>query len=99
MRIITSDPKKSKQNAPRLISLAHKLQSYIEMRGLDQQYSCQRKLLIIADCQTLFYQLPSSRWQATSEINSTYTARQHLKNFDDLWEKAQSNIELRSFVL
>lgn len=94
IRIIVQDNSLVRQQGHRLIELAQRLTSTIELRKPDRAYrEYTESFLLVDDCGYLHRQL-ADRYAATACFNDRLQASQLGAVFNEAWERAEPDIEL-----
>ncbi len=99
IRILALDPAAAVKRGHRLVELARRLSSYIQIRTPAEQHRNHAGALLIADDTGLVYRPLASRYEASASFHAPLEARRHLDNFNEAWEHAFTDPELRRLHL
>lgn len=99
LRIIVFDPDTIVRNGHRLVELAGSLSSFIEIRKVGHEFDQYSQSLIIVDGTAYLHRISMDRFEATACFNDRRQARYYRKEFDTMWETAQSDPNLRRMSL
>jgi hypothetical protein len=95
IRILVKDSNRAVKEGHRLMNLAQRLSSYIEVRRLSGDYANIAEAFIIADERGLLYRPLASRFEGIADTNDPFQAREKLHQFDEMWERSDPDPELR----
>ncbi len=95
IRAVSIDPGSAVRAGHRLISLAQRFSSYIEVRRASRDHANLTHTFLVADDVALLYRPLSSRYEGYADLHAPMEARQKLKAFDDIWEQAEPDPEFR----
>ena len=97
VRILIHQPRLAVTNSPRLIALARRMSSQIELRVPDKDPNETTASLLIADRYALLYRPSAERWEATLTQKSPVRVKDRLDHFEAQWIAAIPSPELRDF--
>ena len=95
VRVVSIDPGPSVRAGHRLIQLAQRFTSYIEMRRASKGHAQVAETFLIADETGLLYRPIASRYEGFAGVDTALDARLHLKAFEDIWNQADPDPEFR----
>lgn len=95
IRIVSIDPGPSIRAGHRLISLAQRFSSYIEVRRASYDHANLAETYLVADEEALLYRPIATRYEGYADLHAPLQARQYVKAFTDIWEKAEPDSEFR----
>jgi len=95
IRVIVFDPETIVRNGHRLVDLAGSLSSFIEIRKASQQYQDYNESLLIADSVGYIHRKHAERYEATINFNDRRQSQHLQKGFDEMWESAIPDPNLR----
>lgn len=99
IRVVVIDPTLAIKDGHRLIELARKLSSYIELRRPSEDHAKLSDTFLISDDSGLLYRPLASRYEGFADPHDSLGARTHLRSFDDIWEQAEPETEFRCLGL
>jgi len=99
IRIVAIDPGPAVRDGHRLIELARRLSTYIEIRRPSEDHAKLTESFLISDDSGLLYRPLASRYEGFADPNIPSEARNRLRNFDDIWEQAEPEPEFRRLGL
>ena len=99
VRIIVFDPDTIVKNGHRIIDLAGHLSSFIEIRKAAHQHKHYSECLLLADDCAFLHRLNWDRFEATANFNDMRQSKYYQKEFDDMWNVAQPDPNLRRMSL
>lgn len=95
IRIVSIDPGPSIRAGHRLISLAQRFSSYIEVRRASYDHANLAETYLVADEEALLYRPIATRYEGYADLHAPLQARQYVRAFTDIWEKAEPDSEFR----
>lgn len=95
IRIACLDSGPSVRAGHRLIDLAQRFSSYIEVRRASRDHAGLTDTFLVADESAFLYRPLYTRYEGFADLDAPVEARQHLKTFADLWEQAEPDPEFR----
>lgn len=99
IRILVADGAGAVHRSPRLVELARQLTSFFELRRLAPADADFGEAAIIADARSVLHRPRWTRPEGVVEMNAPARARTLLETFDQLWARAQPDLELRRLHL
>lgn len=95
IRILVQDPTRVIRQGHRLVELARRLSSFIEIRRPHPEHRDLPESFLVADERAVLYRTLASRPEGVVDLHDPVLARDKLRLFDSLWEKAETEPELR----
>lgn len=95
IRIVSIDPGAAIRAGHRLVALAQRFSSYIEVRRAARDHASLAETWLVADSEALLFRPVATRYEGYADLHASFEARQHLKTFDEIWEKAEPDPEFR----
>ena len=95
IRILVFEPELIVRRGHKLIDLAGKISSYIEMRKPAPEYKKFNEAVLIADEIGYLFRENVERYKGKVNFNSRRESKYLLEVFDDMWEKAKPDPNLR----
>lgn len=95
IRILLIDSTRSRVEGNRLVELARRLSSYIEIRKPHRDYLDIAETFIIADEAGVLYRKLATRWEGIVDPHDPMLARDKLKLFDEIWQRSHADPETR----
>ena len=95
IRIIVFEPEVIVRRGHKLIDLAGKISSFIEMRKVSSKYKSFNETLLIADETGYLYRESTERYKGTVNFNNRRESKHLLSVFNTMWETAKPDPNLR----
>ena len=95
VEILLLDPHRAVRDGHRLIELARRLSSFIELRRLHPDYRERLETFLIADERALLYREQADLYAGKVDFNAPIEAKGLLRLFSEAWEKSATDQELR----
>jgi len=99
VRVLVQQPDKAVKNGHRLIELARRLTSHIEIRQVHEDFSEVIEAFLVADVDGFVHRKNAARYEAMANFHAPNQARMLLQLFDEIWEKSTVPTELRRLHL
>ena len=99
VQILLEDSRKIVTSGHRIIELARKLTTFIEIRKINTDLKTISEAFLIGDETGLVYRKQAQRYEGFVNFNDRGRCRQLLADFHDSWEKAVPDPELRRLHL
>ena len=99
VRILISDSRGLVARGHRLLNLARRLPSSVEIQKLAEHPDWKGQTVIIRDRDGVLYKPGDSDHEGFYEPDSRASTQQHLELFEELWRHSEADIELRSLSL
>ncbi|HSN17485.1 MAG TPA: hypothetical protein VLV87_04685 [Gammaproteobacteria bacterium] len=95
VRIVCIDPGASVRAGHRLIAVAQRFSSYVEVRRAAKDHSQLAETFLVADEEAVLFRPIASRYEGYSDLHAPLEARKFLKQFAEIWEIAEPDPEFR----
>lgn len=95
IRIVCKDPGPAVRAGHRLVALAQRFSSYIEVRRASRDHEQLAETFLVADEEAVMFRPLATRYEGYADTHAPMEARQFLKQFDEIWEKAEPDPEFR----
>jgi hypothetical protein len=95
VRILVRDPQRAIREGHHLIELANSLSSYVHIRLPNPDDEQRIDAWVIADDDAILHRPVADRPEGVVEVGSSALARELLRNFDRLWERALPDPNMR----
>ncbi|OBS11016.1 DUF7931 domain-containing protein [Acidihalobacter prosperus] len=99
IRILIADLQPLRLRGHRLLALAQRVPSFIEIRLLAQRHRAERREWLIADTQTVVFREQADKGQALSAHNDRRWALDLAHEFQAMWDMAEQHPDLRRLSL
>ena len=99
VRVLVADARPMVRNGHRLLALARRIPSVVEIRRLPEHQEWNGETLVIRDRDGHLYKPAGSDREGFFEIDSRAATRKHLELFEELWRQAVEDTELRRLSL
>jgi len=99
VRLFILDARPLVTQSHRLLELAGRLSSYIEIRGPSPQYKAFNEALLIADNLGYVQRQFSDRWQGVAEYANRRVASALAERVDEMWERGLPDANFRRLHL
>jgi len=96
MRLLILDTDALIKKGHRLLDLARRLTSFMEIRRLEDDFKDFNEAFLIADGVAYLYQNLADRYDGAANFHDPLRSRALLRVFDDMWEHSPPASELRS---
>ena len=95
IRIACIDPGPSVRAGHRLVALAQRFSSYIEVRRASRDHENLTDTFLVADDTALLYRPLCTRYEGYADLYAPMEAREKLRIMDDVWQQAEPDPEFR----
>jgi len=95
IRVACIDPGASVRAGHRIITLAQRFSSYIEVRRASRDHENLTDTFLVADDVGLLYRPLCTRYEGYADLRSPLEAREKLRIFEDIWQQAEPDPEFR----
>jgi hypothetical protein len=99
VRVLVTRPERTLKSGNNFVSMARRLNSYIEFRDLLPEFGERQDAFFIADERAIIYRKNADIWDAMSDPCEPAVARYYLDSFDQLWHACAPEPELRQSQL
>ena len=95
IRMACIDPGVSVRAGHRIIALAQRFSSYIEVRRASRDHENLTDTFLVADDTALLYRPLCTRYEGYADLRSPMEAREKLRVFEEIWQQAEPDPEFR----
>lgn len=95
IRVACIDPGASVRAGHRIIALAQRFSSYIEVRRASRDHENLTDTFLVADDTALLYRPLCTRYEGYADLRSPMEAREKLRVFEEIWQQAEPDPEFR----
>jgi hypothetical protein len=95
IRVVSVDPGPAIRSGHRLIGLAQRFSSYIEIRRASRDHAELAETYLVADESGVLYRPIATRYEGYADVHAPLEARLHYKNFALIWDAAEPDPEFR----
>jgi len=99
IRLIVFDPDTIVKHGHRLINLAGDMSSFIEIRKAHYQHKGYNECLFVADSVGYVHRNDAERYEANVNFKDTRQSKYLLKEFEEMWEVATQDPNLRRMTM
>ncbi|MEO1576227.1 MAG: hypothetical protein AAFU65_14875, partial [Pseudomonadota bacterium] len=99
VRILIKSPMRCVQEGHRLVDLAQRFSSFVEIRVAHRDDQGRRDTFLVADQRAVVCRAQSDRFEGIADTRTAAVALHYLEFFDTAWERAESSGELRRLYL
>jgi len=99
VRILVRDAPVIVKHGHRLLPLAHRLSTFIDIRVPGREHADYNSGFLIADAAGVIYRTLADRYEATVSFNDPRTAQDLGKLFEEMWQAASPDPNLRRMSL
>lgn len=95
IRMACIDPGASVRAGHRIIALAQRFSSYIEVRRASRDHENLKDTFLVADDTALLYRPLCTRYEGYADLHAPMEARERLRPFEEIWQQAEPDPEFR----
>ena len=95
IRILVFEPEQIVRKGHKLVDLAGKVSSFIEMRKIATEYKSFNEALLVADNSGYLYRESTERYKGKVNFNGKRESKHLLDAFNTMWESAKPDANLR----
>lgn len=99
IRVLVQDSARAVREGHRLVELARRLSSFIEIRNPHPDHRNLIDAFIVADERALLYRKQADGYDGYADFDAPIDARRLLKSFDEVWHRATPDPEMRRLGL
>jgi hypothetical protein len=99
VRILVQDPTRAVKEGHRLLRLAQHLSSKIQLRVPGEDYKGHNEAFLVVDDVAYIHRPATDLYSAEANFNDAPEARRLVKYFDEVWERAELDPQLRRLSL
>lgn len=95
IRIVCIDPGASVRAGNRIVALAQRFSSYIEVRRASRDHENLVDTYLVSDDVALLFRPVCTRYEGFADLHAPLQARDKLRGFEDIWQQAEPDPEFR----
>lgn len=95
IRVACIDPGPSVRAGHRLIALAQRFSSYIEVRRASRDHAERPDTFLVADDEALLFRTLVTRYEGYADVHAPLEAREKLRIFEEIWQQSEPDPEFR----
>ena len=95
VRIVCIDPGPSIRAGHRLISVAQRFSSYMEVRRAAKDHAQLAETFLVADEEAVLFRPIATRYEGYADLHAPLEARKFVRQFAEIWEIAEPDPEFR----
>jgi hypothetical protein len=95
IRIVSIDPGASIRAGHRIVGLAQRFSSYMEVRRASRDHALLALTFLVADEEAVLYRPIANQYEGYADLRAPLEARGFLRQFEEIWEKAEPDSEFR----
>jgi hypothetical protein len=95
VRILVQDSGRAVREGHRLIELSRRLPTFIEIRNPHPDHRNVIATFLVAEDRAVLYRKQADRYDGWTDLDAPLDARQLLKTFDEIWNRATPDPEMR----
>lgn len=99
IRIVVQDTQKNVVNSHRLLPLAQKLTSSIEIHIASNKHHDLRQQFMLIDGRSYLFFPVAERYQGRAELNAPAAVKEMQKEFEEIWNQSKPDINTRRLNL
>ncbi|MDH5190813.1 MAG: acyltransferase [Gammaproteobacteria bacterium] len=99
IRILIQEPSRCIREGHQVLNLAQKLTSYIEIRKPGYEHSQINEAFLVADNTGYVHKQYADRFEGTTNFNNPSTSDEKTRLFNEVWEMAEIDPNLRRLYL
>ncbi len=95
VNILVQDSSKAVNRGHRLVELAQRLSSRVEIRKPIAEYSDRKETFMVVDGTGYFHRLRPSRYEGQARFRDPLKSRELINLFDEIWQRSHGDRQLR----
>lgn len=95
IRIVCIDPGASVRAGHRIVGLTQRFSSYMEVRRASRDHAQLAETFLVADEEAVLFRPIATRYEGFADLHAPLEARKYLRQFADIWERAEPDPEFR----
>ena len=99
VRVLVQDSARAAREGHRMVELARRLSTYIELRKPHDDHRNLIETFLVADERAVLYRKESDRYEGYADLDNPLEARRLLRTFDEIWQRADTDAEMRRLGL
>ncbi|WP_303908697.1 DUF7931 domain-containing protein [Thiohalomonas denitrificans] len=93
--VLVQDSAKAVNRGHRLVELARRLSSRVEIRKPVAEYSDLKETFMVADGRGYFHRIQPDRYEGQARFHDPLQCREYVQRFDEIWQRSHGDRELR----
>jgi hypothetical protein len=99
VRILVKSPMRCVHEGHRLVELARRFSSFVEIREAHSDYRNRADTFLVADQAAVMYRANATRFEGIADTHSPSIALHYLEFFETAWDRSTGSAELRQLHL
>jgi phenylalanyl-tRNA synthetase beta subunit len=99
VRILVIDPDFIIKHGHRLVELARRLTSHMEIRKVHEDYCNNPESYLVVDSRGLLHRKLASRYEAVANFNNPMTATELRHHFTEMWERSKQYMDFKRLYI
>ncbi|MFK7888620.1 MAG: hypothetical protein AB8G16_17310 [Gammaproteobacteria bacterium] len=99
VRVLVKSPMRCVREGHRLVELARRFSSFLEIREVHSDYRGRADTFLVADQNAVIYRANASRFEGIADTHSPTIALHYLEFFETAWNRSTASTELRQLHL
>ena len=99
VRILVIDPDPIIKRGHRLVELARRLTSHLEIRKVHEDYCNNPESYLVVDNRGLLHRKLASRYEAVVNFNNPMTATELHHQFSEMWERSKQYMDFKRLYI
>lgn len=99
VRILAKDFERTVKDGHRLVELARRLSSYVELRKVHSDYQENNETFLLVDDYGLLHRRHAPRFEGTFSCKAPLEVRRLRASFDEIWDRSEPDADLRRLHL
>lgn len=96
VRVLLGDSTRLLREGNRFVAMGRRLTSYIDIRVIQTPSKQRAAAYLIADDRAIVYRTRTDQWNGIADFDNPTVARQHLSDFDEVWNANAPDHQLRT---
>jgi len=99
VRVLVINPERTIKQGHRIIELARRLTSSIELRHVPEDFRSDPQSYLLADVRGVLHRNDASRYEATVDFNAPLRGRELANHFNGIWEHSPLVLEFKRLYI
>lgn len=95
VRVLVQDSRRAVRDGHKLIEVARRLPTFVAIRNPHPEHRNVLESFLVADERALLHRKQADRYEGYADLDNPYEARQKLRVFDEIWDRAVPDPEMR----
>lgn len=95
VRILVQDSKRAVAEGHKLIELARRLSTFIDIHNPHREHQSVIEAFVVADERALLFRKEADRYEGYVDADNPLEARRKLREFEQMWDKSVPDPEMR----